>query len=115
MHARSPFVVLVTIAVSSCGGAQSAGGSPGSPERPPGCAIEVVHEGVPTRPTRRLGEVVARCRGAFAHDEARCMRQLEDQACHMGGSVVWDLRSAPIPGEGDEGTEMRAETAVYRE
>jgi hypothetical protein len=110
---RASLLCIVSLCLAplavACGGAQT----PGVPVRPVGCAVEVVHEGVPTRPVRSLGQVEARCRGTYAHDEARCMRELQDQACRMGATVIWDVRSEPMETE-EESTRMRASAAIYR-
>jgi hypothetical protein len=75
--------------------------------------MEIVREGVPARTTRRLGEAIARCRGAMASDDAACTRQLTDQACELGGTVMWDLRSQE---DADEGVRvLRGVVGVYPE
>ena len=110
--------VLCAAMLSACGGGSTTASSgrtrtaaPTPPPRPNGCPIEIVREGVPSRPTHLVGHVVARCTGDAAQDETRCTRNLQDQACRLGGEVIWDVRSAPMAD--GEGREMRAEAAYY--
>jgi hypothetical protein len=105
------------MALAACGGSQSGPRRvreplAGASARPAGCEVEVVRQGVPSRPTRLLGHAVARCRGDAMTDTARCERQLLDQACGLGATVVWDLMSSTI--DDGETLELRAEAAVYR-
>ena len=75
------------------------------------CEIEVVREGIPSRPTNLQGNIVARCTHDAAN-ETQCMRQLQDEACRLGAVVIWDVRSQPM--ELTEGIEMRAAAGTYR-
>jgi hypothetical protein len=71
--------------VQGCGSAHSAR----FPERPAGCAV-VVFEGSPVGRSEHIGRVSARCTG-----DAReaCVRQLQDQACKLGGDIIWGLKA----------------------
>ena len=79
--------------------------------RPAGCDVEVLRSGVPERPTRLQGQIVARCTHDMS-DEAHCIRQLQDEACRLGAVVVWDVRTQPL--ELTEGIEMRGAAGTYR-
>jgi hypothetical protein len=62
-----------------------------------GCAVQVVAD-APPRHTENVGPVTAVCNG----DDSRevCLRELEDQACLLGGDVLWQV-DGPTP-EGDK-------------
>jgi hypothetical protein len=61
---------------------------------PAGCPVEVLREGLPTRPVRSLGEATARCTGDAMGDVAACTRALQDQACALGGDTLWGITSS---------------------
>lgn len=61
---------------------------------PPGCSVEVLRDGAPTRPVRSLGEAVARCTGDAMGDTPACTRALQDQACALGGDTLWGITSS---------------------
>ncbi|MEI8259422.1 MAG: hypothetical protein WCJ30_27455 [Deltaproteobacteria bacterium] len=104
--------VVVVGVVAGCGGSQShTGHRAHAAARPVGCEVETLREGVPARPTRLEGQVVARCTRDQG-DEAHCLRQLQDEACRLGGTVLWDVRTQPL--ELTEGIEMRAAAGTYR-
>jgi hypothetical protein len=99
---------------AACGSPQHGTGGSSSNRaapRPAGCEIEVVREGVPSRPTNLQGEAVARCTHDAAN-ETQCMRQLQDEACRLGAVVIWNVRTQPL--ELTEGIEMRAAAGTYR-
>jgi hypothetical protein len=58
-----------------------------------GCAVQVFPQ-APTVPTENIGPVVAIC----DQDDTRdvCLRELEDQACLLGGDVLWQVEG-PSP------------------
>jgi len=68
-----------------------------------GCAVQVF-EGSPAVPTEDIGAVIADC----SPDDARevCLRELEDQACLLGGDVVWQV-DGPAPVSTSEGPKQR--------
>ena len=70
-----------------------------------------MEEGLPTRPTRSVGQVVARCRNEAMNDPVRCLRQLQDEACRMGAAVVWGVRREVLD---EETAQLRGSAAVYR-
>jgi len=53
-----------------------------------GCAVQVFRDAPPMR-TENIGPVTALC----AEDDSRdvCLRELQDQACLLGGDVLWQL------------------------
>ena len=75
-----------------------------------GCTVEVLHGELSSRPVRALGSVRARCRGAAASDDAWCLQELQNQACAMGGNVLWAISSQDT----DEGREMHGSVGVFR-
>src|SRR4029077_13080764 len=62
-------------------------GATGGP-RERGCAVRVFTD-APPMPTENIGPVVAVC----AEDDSKevCLRELEDQACLLGGDVLWQI------------------------
>jgi hypothetical protein len=111
MKALSLSVMLLLATAGCASGARRSS----LPERPAGCEVEIVREGVPARPVRSIGQVVARCVGTAANDEPRCLRVLQDQACRLGADVIWDLTSGPLPEDSPEpGILRRAAAGVYR-
>ena len=56
--------------------------------------------------TDNIGPVTARC-GADVKDED-CMRTLKDQACKLGGDVVWGVSDVPSKGTGKKQLAGRA-------
>jgi hypothetical protein len=69
--------------------------APATRER--GCDVRVFADAPPI-PTENIGEVTALC----AADDSReaCTRELQDQACLLGGDVLWQVEG-PRP-EGDK-------------
>ncbi len=84
---------------------------PGVTAREPGCLVELMREGIPTRPVRMLSNVNARCTGEIAADRARCERLLMDEGCRRGAQVLWDFRQIPYE---TDGIELRAAAGAYR-
>jgi hypothetical protein len=60
--------------------------------RDKGCDVKVYPE-APAVPTENIGPVSATC--AQDVSDAECTRALQDQACLLGGDVVWGV-SAPV-------------------
>jgi hypothetical protein len=65
-----------------------------------GCPVQVFASGAPTMPTENIGPVVAICDPYDTRDT--CLRELEDQACRLGGDVLWQVEG-PAP----EGNKQR--------
>lgn len=104
-------LLAASLDAAGCAGAPRSGSPPGPNARAAGCPIEVVEDGVPARPTRDSSQVVARCRGDAMNDQARCMRQLQDEACRMGAQVIWGVRREVLD---EETAQMRATAAAYQ-
>ncbi len=60
--------------------------------RAKGCDVKVYAD-APTTPTENIGPVSATC--AQEVSDADCSRALQDQACELGGDVVWGV-AAPV-------------------
>lgn len=82
---------LATLAcLMACGG--GTGVDPRYPLRPEGCDVRIFRD-APTMPTDNLGPVRARCGADVA--EADCLRTLQDEACKLGGDVLWGVPEQP--------------------
>jgi hypothetical protein len=62
------------------------------PARPEGCDVKLFHES-PTMQTDNLGPVTATCSTDVS--DADCLRTLMDQACRLGGDVIWGVPERP--------------------
>ena len=62
------------------------------PARPEGCDIKVFPEN-PNIQTDNIGPVTATCAENVTNDD--CMRTLKDQACKLGGDIVWGVSDVP--------------------
>jgi len=71
---------------AGCGGDRPL--DPRYPARAEGCDVQIFRE-APDRATDNLGPVSARCDDGVAEDD--CLRTLKDQACKLGGDVVWGV------------------------
>jgi hypothetical protein len=92
MRAKAPLAVcaLALAFVSACGGAKA----PDSryPARKEGCDVKLFHD-APTMSTDNIGPVMASCSPDVADGD--CVRQLQDEACKLGGDVVWGVPDKP--------------------
>jgi len=61
-----------------------------------GCAVRVFVD-APTVPTDNVGPVTALCAADDSNDT--CLRELQDQACLLGGDVVWQIEGPFIEGD----------------
>jgi hypothetical protein len=52
-----------------------------------------IFENAPPMATDNLGTVRARCGTDIGRED--CLRELKDQACRLGGDVVWGVADAP--------------------
>ncbi len=78
------------VAVAACG--KPEGPPPQYPPLPEGCAVQLFH-GAPNVPTDNIGPAMARCDARLSEQE--CQRELMDQACKLGGDVVWGVTDKP--------------------
>ncbi len=62
------------------------------PARPEGCEVQVFH-GSPSVMTENIGPVMATCGDDIKDDD--CLRTLKDQACKLGGDIVWGVDDVP--------------------
>lgn len=76
--------------VAACGGAKNTDAR--HPSKPAGCEVRLFHD-APTIPTENLGPVRASCDESVSDDE--CIRTLKDQACALGGDVIWGIADEP--------------------
>ena len=71
----------------ACGGAPSK-----FPARPEGCEVKTFSD-APRIQTENIGTVSSACDESVP-DES-CLRQLKDEACKLGGDVVWGVPDKP--------------------
>ncbi len=93
-------IIALLLACAFAGCAKEKEGGPRFPARPEGCEVEVVREGPPSRPTTNIGPVSARCDESISQDD--CLRTLKDQACKLGGDVVWGVPGEPSVRDGKQ-------------
>ncbi|MGH7281956.1 MAG: hypothetical protein ACRELY_10560 [Polyangiaceae bacterium] len=62
------------------------------PAREPGCAVQIFY-GAPQGRTVNIGPVSASCTEDVSDTD--CLRTLQDQACKLGGDVVWGVDEKP--------------------
>jgi len=79
---------VFTMLVAACGG----GGSSKYPSRPDGCEVQVFQQ-APTMPIENIGPVSSHCDDIVSQKD--CLRTLKDQACNLGGDVVWGVPGEP--------------------
>jgi hypothetical protein len=78
--------LVLSLVVAACGGGSEP--PPKFPPQPPGCPVQV-YKDAPTVQTENLGPVIASCTPDIPADA--CERTLKDQACKLGGDVVWGV------------------------
>jgi hypothetical protein len=76
-------------------------------ERARGCAIQVFMSAPPLR-TDNIGPVRASCDREDPDDV--CLRELEDQACLLGGDVLWQIEGPAPAGDKKQFTGRAAHT-----
>lgn len=81
--------VLLVTGATACGGHEKPSKYP---KRPEGCDVQVFPES-PPMPTDNIGPVTATCGDDIGNDA--CLRELKDQACKLGGDVVWGVADQP--------------------
>jgi hypothetical protein len=89
MPARS-LAAVVLFVLAACGSPRPVDAR--FPPRPEGCPVQIF-ENTPPMPTENLGTVRSRCATDVSHED--CLRELKDQACRLGGDVVWGVSDAP--------------------
>jgi hypothetical protein len=90
---RSVLLLVAGVcALGACGGSQKF--DPRYPPREVGCDVKVFH-GFPPSDVKHddLGRVDAICTDIVA--ESDCIRELQDQACKMGGDLVYGVPVKP--------------------
>jgi len=80
-------LLALAAACLSCGGGNAAIAAR-YPPLPEGCGVKVYPD-APAVPTDNIGPVRASCSADVS--EADCLRTLQDQACRLGGDVVWGV------------------------
>ena len=85
MIARGGLLALA-IVLGACGGQIASDAR--YPKRPEGCDV-TLYRAQPTVATDNIGPVSAVCGEDIAADD--CVRTLKDQACKLGGDVVWGV------------------------
>jgi hypothetical protein len=93
---------LVVLTVAGCGSPEK---DARFPARPEGCDVQVFPE-APTMPTDNIGPVGATCGQDISNDD--CLRTLKDQACKLGGDVVWGVADVPSQSQGKKKLAGRA-------
>jgi hypothetical protein len=99
-----PFVIL-TFAAFGCASPPE---KPSQyPTRPEGCDVKIYPEAPPaSMPTDNIGPVTATCAENVTKDD--CLRTLKDQACKLGGDIVWGVPNEPSNVAGKQRFEGRA-------
>jgi hypothetical protein len=90
MMARCLVMLMCVEALSACAGEPHS--SARFPVRPPGCPVQIFPDTPPMK-TENIGSVHASCAPEVSRDE--CVRELKDQACHLGGDVLWGVPDEP--------------------
>jgi hypothetical protein len=85
---RAAWIVLGGGLAACAGGATESRYSP----RPEGCPVQIL-EGAPSVPTDNIGTARATCATDVSRED--CLRELKDQACRLGGDMIWGVADAP--------------------
>ena len=94
---RAWILGMGVLAASACGGGSK---EPSKyPPRPEGCDVSLFH-GTPTMQTDNIGPVSAICSDDVKEDD--CIRTLKDEACKLGGDVVWEVPDKPTRTNSDK-------------
>jgi hypothetical protein len=94
-------------ACAACGGSSKS--ATAYPERKPGCEVSIYRD-APTVQTDNIGTVTATCDGDLSDDD--CLRELKDQACKLGGDVLWGVPASPTLAAGKKKLSGRAAHTV---
>jgi len=85
-RALLPFVIVL----AACGNKQE---QPTKyPPQKEGCDVQVFQE-TPSQQTDNIGPVSATCADSVPDQD--CLRTLKDEACKLGGNVVWGVEPNP--------------------
>jgi hypothetical protein len=89
------FAGLVSIVLLvACGSSPPAASDAKYPPRPEGCEVKIYPEAPPPgEATENIGPVTATCAENVTNED--CLRTLKDQACKLGGDVVWGVDPNP--------------------
>ena len=101
--AGSFVTLLVTLTLAGCPAAPDKDAR--FPARAEGCEVAVFPE-TPSMPTDNIGPVMATCGQDISNDD--CLRTLKDQACKLGGDVVWGVADVPSQSQGKKKLAGRA-------
>lgn len=88
--ATSLVLLLAAVFAAACGAPPDKDAR--YPAQPEGCEVKVFPES-PPMPTDNIGPVNATCGADISNDD--CLRTLKDQACKLGGDVVWGVSDTP--------------------
>ena len=78
--------LALVVGIASCAPPQAP--DPRYPARREGCDVQIFHN-APYMQTDNLGPVSATCSASVSDED--CLRTLKDQACKLGGDVVWGV------------------------
>lgn len=92
MAPRTPLLASALLALLAAGCSPGAAGDSKYPPRPEGCEVQVFVD-TPTVPTDNIGAVSASCEDSVS--DADCLTTLKDEACKLGGDVVWGVDPKP--------------------
>ncbi len=84
---------VLVLAIVALGAA--CGGSPASrfPARETGCAVTLEKGDALPPNSENIGTVSALC--SLDTNTEDCLRELKDQACHLGADIVWGVSEKP--------------------
>lgn len=92
LHTLALVLASAANVASSAGCSSSAAKESKFPPQKEGCEVQVFND-TPTMPTENIGTVSSSC-DEFVSD-ADCLRTLKDEACKLGGNVVWGVDPKP--------------------
>ena len=103
---RTSSLSLAAILASAICGCPSPPAQEGRyPARAEGCDVQVFPD-TPPMPTDNIGPVMATCSEDISKED--CTRTLKDQACKLGGDVVWGVNDLPANAPGKKKLAGRA-------
>lgn len=103
--ALAPLAASVVVMLSMTGCPAAPEKDARFPARAEGCDVKVFPES-PSMPTDNIGPVMATCGQDVSNDD--CLRTLKDQACKLGGDVVWGVSDVPSSSQGKKKLAGRA-------
>lgn len=83
--------LFVSVFAVACGGSSTEGKFP---KREAGCDVALFRAGAMPPKSENIGTVSAICSLETTSD-AECIRELQDQACRLGGDIVWAVPEKP--------------------